>query len=251
MVIGMEPSVAQEIRDALEAAGFEVALAPEHRDGVRVFLASRPAAVIVRDLMPGVDGWDVARRLREMSNVPIVFISERRDVFSMERALQVGDAYLTPPWNWPHLLARLRSLLRRAASTDAERLVFSDGRLEIDFVQRQVAKDGRPVSLTDTEFKLLSHFVHRPNQVLTYAELLNQVWGHTQCGAKSHVSLYVRYLRKKLEDHPSDPAYFVTEWGVGYSFRTRQTSGSPHARVDGDQRASRPPQDETANPKDA
>jgi two-component system, OmpR family, KDP operon response regulator KdpE len=97
----------------------------------------------------------------------------------------------------------------------------------VDFARRLVTRDGRPVHLTDTEFKLLSCFVRKPNRVLSYDELLNQVWGHTHFGAKSHVSLYVRYLRKKLEDDPANPLYFTTEWGVGYSFRPRVLAQRP------------------------
>jgi DNA-binding response OmpR family regulator len=93
-----------------------------------------------------------------------------------------------------------------------------------------VERGGQPVHLTDTEFKLLSCFVRHPNQVMTYDELLTQVWGHTHFGAKSHVSLYVRYLRKKLEDNPAEPLYFNTEWGVGYSFRPRDKAQGPRPK---------------------
>jgi two-component system KDP operon response regulator KdpE len=229
LVIGVEEALFRPMAQTLTHAGFEVALTAELSGSEHAFLERRPAAVILHDLLPGLDGWNLARRLRELSSVPIVFIAERREVFAVERALQVGDAYLTPPWNWSHLVARLAALLRRAEGLADDSLTYSDGRLRIDFARRQVTKDGRPVRLTDTEFKLLSYFVRRPNRVLTYAELLNQVWGHTHFGAKSHVSLYVRYLRKKLEERPADPEYFVTEWGVGYSFRPSAQPGADGA----------------------
>jgi two-component system KDP operon response regulator KdpE len=227
LVIGLEEVVFRPLAAALSEAGFQVDLQAALAEGERVFLERRPAAVIVRDFMPGLDGWNVARRLRELSSVPILFIADRREVFAVERALQIGDAYLTPPWNWPHLAARITALLRRADGAPDESLSYDDGRLHIDFARRKVSKDGRLVRLTDTEFKLLSYFVRRPNRVLTYTELLNQVWGHTHFGAKSHVSLYVRYLRKKLEAQPANPEYFVTEWGVGYSFRTPAAPEAP------------------------
>jgi two-component system KDP operon response regulator KdpE len=110
-------------------------------------------------------------------------------------------------------------MLRRRREEARDEPAYDDGRLRVDFARRQVSKDGQPVHLTDTEFKLLSCFLRRPNRVLGYEQLLTSVWGHTHFGARSHVSLYVRYLRKKLEDDPANPAYFVTEWGVGYSFR--------------------------------
>jgi two-component system KDP operon response regulator KdpE len=207
----------------LRRAGFAIATAANGRDGIRRFLELSPQAIIVRDAMPGLDGWDTARRVREMSDVPIVFVADRRDVFAMERALHLGDDYVTPPWTWPRVAAKLSALLRRRRDDGDAALSYDDGKLSVDFARREVRRHGEPVHLTDTEFKLLSCLLRRPNRVLTYDELLNQVWGHTHFGARSHVSLYVRYLRKKLEDDPSNPAYFLTEWGVGYSFRPRQS----------------------------
>ncbi len=219
LIIDPDREAASLLRAQLSQTGFETVHASNGREGIQRFLELMPQAIILRDAMPGLDGWDTARRIREMSNVPIVFISDRRDVFSMERALHIGDDYLTPPWNWERLAAKLQALLRRRREEHDEALNYDDGRLAVDFARRLVTRDGRPVHLTDTEFKLLSCFVRKPNRVLTYDELLTQVWGHTHFGAKSHVSLYVRYLRKKLEEDPSNPVYFNTEWGVGYSFR--------------------------------
>jgi DNA-binding response OmpR family regulator len=221
LIIDSDRETAGQLREQLSRAGFETVHSSSGRDGIQRFLDLMPQAIIVRDVMPGLDGWDTARRIREMSSVPIVFISERRDVFAMERALHIGDDYLAPPWNWERLAAKLHALLRRRREEQEEVLIYDDGRLTVDFARRLVARDGRPVHLTDTEFKLLSCFVRKPNRVLSYDELLTQVWGHTHFGAKSHVSLYVRYLRKKLEEDPANPVYFTTEWGVGYSFRPR------------------------------
>ena len=221
LIIDPDREAAGALREQLNQAGFETTHSSSGREGIQRFLELMPQAVILRDAMAGLDGWDTARRIREMSNVPIVFIADRRDVFSMERALHLGDDYLSPPWNWERLVAKLNALLRRRREDRDESLVYDDGRLAVDFARRLVSRDGRPVHLTDTEFKLLCCFVRKPNRVLTYDELLTQVWGHTHFGAKSHVSLYVRYLRKKLEDDPAHPMYFNTEWGVGYSFRPR------------------------------
>ena len=227
LIIEPDGSVAQALVDELARAGYETLSCTNGRDGIKRFLEQRPQAVIVRDALQGIDGWDTARRIREMSTVPLIFISDRKEVFSMERALHVGDDYVTPPWNWPRLVAKLSALLRRQREGSTETLTYDDGHLSIDFARRQVTCGGKPVHLTDTEFKLLSCFVRHPNQVLTYDDLLTQVWGHTHFGAKSHVSLYVRYLRKKLEDDPAQPVYFNTEWGVGYSFRPKEGNVEP------------------------
>jgi two-component system KDP operon response regulator KdpE len=227
LLIDPDRETAGQLRENLARAGFDVVHAASGREGIQRFLDLMPRALIVRDALPGLDGWETAQRIREMSSVPILFISDRRDVFAMERALHLGDDYVTPPWNWSRLAAKLHALLRRRRDDPDEMLTYDDGRLSVDFVRRLVARDGRPVHLTDTEFKLLSCFVRQPNRALTYDELLTKVWGHTHFGAKSHVSLYVRYLRKKLEDDPANPAYFITEWGVGYSFRPRVPVRAP------------------------
>lgn len=224
LIIDSNREAAQQVREQLTRAGFETLVAASGREGIQRFLEWKPQAILIRDAMAGLDGWDTARRLREMSSVPILFIADRHDVFAMERALSIGDDYLALPWNWERLIARLQVLLRRRREEQDEALVYDDGRLSVDFARRHVTRDGQPVHLTDTEFKLLTCFVRRPNRILTYDELLTQVWGHTHFGAKSHVSLYVRYLRKKLEDDPANPLYFTTEWGVGYSFRPRTLS---------------------------
>lgn len=227
LIVDSDRETARQLIDYLSNAGYAILHTSTGREGIQRFLESMPQAVIVRDALPGLDGWETARRIREMSSVPIIFIADRRDVFSMERALHLGDDYVTPPWNWDRLSAKLAALLRRRRDDPDDRLVYDDGRLAVDFARRLVTRDGHPVHLTDTEFKLLTCFVRKPNRVLTYDELLNQVWGHTHFGAKSHVSLYVRYLRKKLEDDPSNPLYFTTEWGVGYSFRPRVLAQRP------------------------
>jgi two-component system KDP operon response regulator KdpE len=219
LIVDSDRTVVASLRAHLVKAGFETMAAYTVQDGMRKFVEVLPDAVVLRDEVPGPRGVEMAWRLREMSDVPVIFISDRKDRFLLERALQVGDDYMLPPWSWEKLAAKLLSLLKRRRNKTSHLLSCDDGNLKIDLAGRQVTKGGRPVHLTSMEFKLLSYFVRQANRVLQYDELLAHVWGHTDPKAKSQVSLYVRYLRKKIEDNPARPTYLCTERGVGYSFR--------------------------------
>jgi len=201
---------------------FEPICAYGGHEAIQKFLQELPGAVILRDAMIDLNGVDVAHRIREVSDVPILFFSDRKDRFSLERALNVGDDFMSQPWNWDRVAAKLSTLLKRHPGESHHELIYNDGRLKIDFAIRNVMKDGNVVPLTDTEFKLLSYFVHKADQVLSYNELLSHIWGHTYSKAKSHISRYVGSLRKNLEDDPANPVYFSTERGIGYSFKSRQ-----------------------------
>jgi two-component system KDP operon response regulator KdpE len=199
---------------------FEPICAYGGHEAIQKFLQEFPAAIIVRDVMADLSGLDVAQRVREVSDVPILFFSDRKDRHSLERALSIGDDFMTQPWNWDRVAAKLNTILKRRPAPVNPELFYNDGRLKIDFANRQVMKDDRLIQLTDTEFKLLSYFVRKADQVLSYNELLSHIWGHTYAKAKSHISRYVGSLRKQLEDDPANPIYFRTERGIGYFFKS-------------------------------
>ncbi|MBI3243347.1 MAG: response regulator transcription factor [Chloroflexi bacterium] len=221
LIIDPDRDVLETVKAHTTRSGFEALGAQNGKEGIEVFLANTPQAIILRDVMPGLSGWDTAQRIREMSDIPILFISDHRDRASMERALSLGDDYMPPPWNWERLLAKLSALLKRYSAEHKNTLLYDDGYLKVDLASRLVSKGGESIYLTDTEFKLLSFFIRRANQVLKYDELLEYILGHTYAKAKSHVSRYVGYLRKKIEDDSAHPVYFCTERGVGYSFKSR------------------------------
>lgn len=221
LIVDNDPAIVKSLSAHITREGFEPIPAHSGQEGVHAFLERLPQAVILRDVMPGLSGWEVAQQIREMSDVPILFLSDHKDRASMERALRMGDDYMAPPWSWERLSAKLTALLKRSSAKASHVLIYDDGFLRIDFAHRHVTRQGEPVHLTETEFRLLSYFVRRMHQVLRYEELLANVWDHTYLKAKSHVSVYVGYLRKKIEADPSHPAYIHTERGLGYSFRPR------------------------------
>ena len=222
LIADTDPGIAQEIGLAVEVLGLEPLWVTNGGEVIRNFIYHMPAAVILRDNLPDLDGWETARLIRAISDTPIIFISTQPDRLWRNRALQVGDDYMTPPWQWQRLPGRLAALLKRSANgTPLLPDLYDDGYLKVDISGNLVMRRGEVLSLSNTEFKLLSCFVRHPNRALTFGSLLQSVWGHSYLKAKSDVSQYVRYLRQKIEVDPGLPTYFQSIRGIGYLFESR------------------------------
>jgi two-component system KDP operon response regulator KdpE len=171
-------------------------------------------------MMPEMDGWEMLRRLREFSDVPVIMLTALGGTESKIRGLDIGaDDYVTKPFEIRELKARIRAALRRAVvpPSDGEPLLsFDGGRLTIDPASRQVTIGGQEASLTPTEYKLLLYLAINPGQVLTYDQILDNVWGPGYEDSPSNVKVYIRRLRRKVEEDPRNPRYILTQWGVGY-----------------------------------
>jgi two-component system KDP operon response regulator KdpE len=207
----------------LEQRNYRVVVASNGRDGLQKAYQVRPDLVILDIMMPGMDGWEVCRRLRELSNLPIVMLTARSLKGDVVKGLEAGaDDYLTKPFSAAELDARIQAVLRRSnnknGSNNSRSSFYSNGYLSIDFDRRIVTVHGKRVDLTPTEFKLLSCLVRNEGRVLPHRYLLTEVWGPEYADEVDYVKLYIRYLRLKLEENPSDPAYILTEWGIGYRF---------------------------------
>jgi two-component system KDP operon response regulator KdpE len=207
----------------LERDGYIVIPASNGKDGLRQLAKIRPDLVLLDIMMPVVDGWETCRRIREISNVPIIILTGKNQERDIVRGLELGaDDYLTKPFDPTELKARIRSLLRRAKETtdmpDSPQ-VLDDGWLFIDVSRRIVKANNRAIDLTPTEFRLLAALVQKIDCVVPHQQLLRQVWGPEYSEEVHYLKLYIRYLRQKLEQDPGKPAYLLTEWGVGYRFR--------------------------------
>ena len=221
LVIDDDEDLARIVQLSLDREGYQTVIAASGLEGLQEAYRCQPDLVILDIMMPGLDGWEVCRRLVEISNVPILMLTAKGTESDIVKGLQMGaDDYLTKPFSVAELIARVQALLRRAGSqsqTDKPS-IFSIGNLTIDLNRRLVMRDGELVDLTPTEFKLLECFVIHRNRVLPHRFLLTEVWGPEYIGETSYLKLYVRYLRRKLEEDPADPQLIVTEWGVGYRF---------------------------------
>lgn len=211
-----DPSIAEIAALGLREAGFRVTVSGDGRDALVRFRGD-PFDVVVLDVMlPSLDGFEVCREIRRDSRVPIVMLTARTDTVDVVVGLESGaDDYVTKPFEMPELVARVRAVLRRAAATPAEESIRVGG-LEIDPSGFTVGKDGRALSLTATEFRLLLELARRPGQVFTREMLLDRVWNYDYLGDSRLVDVAVQRLRAKVEDDPRKPRLITTVRGVGY-----------------------------------
>jgi two-component system, OmpR family, response regulator MprA len=219
LVVDDEPAVREVLARILKVEGFEVALAGDGRAAVRAQATARADAVLLDVLMPGLDGLEVCRRLRDTGDrTPVLMLTARDAVGDRVAGLEAGaDDYLPKPFALDELLARLRALLRRSGwEQDRQTLRFDD--LELDPVGHEVHRGGRPIELTRTEFLLLELFMLHPRQVLTREQIFDGVWGYDFGPASNSLEVYVGYLRRKTEA-AGEPRLLHTVRGFGYVLR--------------------------------
>ena len=219
LVIDDDSSLVKLVGYALIRQGYEVYEAYDGQEGLRQVDSHQPDLVILDIMMPKMDGWQVCRRIRETSDVPIIMLTAKAREEDIVRGLEAGaDDYLTKPFGVKELLARVRAVLRRAALPPPKPVTYSDEYLMVDLKERRVVVNGESVKLTPTEFRLLAQLVENAGRVLTYRQLLEKVWGWEYMDDVDYVRIYVWRLRRRIEQEPSDPHYILTEYGVGYRF---------------------------------
>jgi DNA-binding response OmpR family regulator len=205
----------------LQNAGYEVLTAQDGVEGMRRVYSSRPDLVLLDAGIPKMDGWEVCRRIRDMSDIPVLIVTVNGQKADRLRGFLLGaDDYIVKPVDFPELLARVQAVLRRA-SADAkneEQSTFHNSEIEVDWRSRQVWVRGGRVKLSPTEFKILACLIKNRGWIVTHEQLLEKAWGPNYVGDKSFVKLYIRYLRQKIEKEPRKPQLILTERGVGYHF---------------------------------
>jgi two-component system, OmpR family, response regulator MprA len=221
LVVDDERAVRDSLRRALELEGYRVELAEDGEQALRrLDLEPSPDAVILDVLMPGADGLEVCRRLRQGGNeVPVLMLTARAEVDSRVAGLDAGaDDYLPKPFALAELLARLRALLRRLGGEDGNADLLRFGDLELDPGTREVRRGGEPIELTRTEFSLLELFLRNPRQVLTRSIIFERVWGYDFGPSSNSLDVYIGYLRRKTEAGGAGRLIHTVR-GVGYALR--------------------------------
>ncbi len=221
LVIDDEPQIRRALRAGLERSGHTVRLATHGEEGLDEAALHPPDLVILDLALPGIDGFEVCRQLREWFTGPIIVLSVREGETDKIRALDLGaDDYLTKPFSLAELLARMRAVLRRAGSLDTEEPpVFTSGDLTVDFAHRRVSARGAEVHLTPIEYGILRYMCLNPDRVLTHRQLLTAVWGAEYAEDTHTLRVHVAKLRNKIEADASRPRYIQTEPRIGYRFR--------------------------------
>lgn len=221
LVIDDEQALIEIIRDALAEEGMDVAGANNAEEGLRAFYHTQPDLVVLDIVMPGRDGWEVCRRLRQVTNIPIIMLTARVDGTDLVRGLNMGaDDYITKPFSLEVLRARIEALLRRAARSKRDQALRTCqvGDVSIDFLTRQVLVGGNTISLTPKEFDLLAYLVRNAGRTVPHQELLDHVWGPEYSSETHYLSLYIWYLRNRIEENPRKPKRIITWRGLGYRF---------------------------------
>ncbi|MFQ5460008.1 MAG: response regulator transcription factor [Anaerolineae bacterium] len=219
LVVDDEERIIRFVRLHFEMEGARVAEAHDGEAALATVRRDLPDLVVLDVMMPGLDGFETLRRLREFSDVPVIMLTVQADEADRIRGLDLGaDDYMAKPFSPGELVSRARAVLRRTQTPADSRVVTVDDCLQIDFGAREVVAGGRRVKLRPTEWRVLYHLVRNAGWVLTHDMILAKVWGPEYLGQDNYVRLYITYLRQKIEPDPSHPRYILTERGSGYRF---------------------------------
>lgn len=221
LVVDDDPAISRLLCANLKARGYEVITAVDGEEALEVMDREIVHLIILDIMMPGMDGVEVCRRIREWSRVPIIMLSARGDEKGKVNCLELGaDDYLTKPFGVAELIARVKTALRHSNATQVApiRSTFTSGNIEINFPTRRVTVDGTEIKLTPTEYSLLEQLVVNVDKVLTHSMLLQRVWGEEYFSEKEYLRVFIGRLRKKVENEPENPKHIITVPGVGYHF---------------------------------
>lgn len=221
LVVDDEVRITTMMRMNLETEGLRVITAANGREALDYLREEMPDIVILDVMMPGMDGFETLRRIRTASQLPVIMLTAKDEENDRIKGLELGaDDYVGKPFSHRELISRIKAVLRRHYLPAPATLghIDVDDRLSIDFNKREVLINGERINLRPTEYRLLYHLVQRAGFVMNHNELLAKVWGPEYHDETHYLRLYVTYLRQKIEVDPTNPAYILTERGVGYRF---------------------------------
>ena len=224
LIVEDEEAIADLEKDYLELSGFEVEVANDGKTGLEKALGVEYNLVILDLMLPGVDGFEICRRVREEKNTPIIMVSAKKDDIDKIRGLGLGaDDYMTKPFSPSELVARVKAHLARyerliGSAAEANKIIEIRG-LKIDTTARRVWVNGEERTFTTKEFDLLTVLASHPNHVYTKDELFSEIWDMESIGDIATVTVHIKKIREKIEIDTSNPQYIETIWGVGYRFR--------------------------------
>jgi two-component system KDP operon response regulator KdpE len=221
LVVDDEPRIVRFVKMNLDLEGYITLEANNGMQALEKVRDHQPDLVLLDVEMPGMDGFEVLRRIREIGDMPVIMLTVRSDENDKIKGLDLGaDDYVTKPFSPRELSSRIRAVLRRFESParPEDQIVAIDDRLQVDLQRRQVRVDGEWIGLRPTEYRLLYHLIQNAGWVMPHETLLTKVWGHEYINDNHLLRLYITYLRQKIEPDPTNPRYIFTERGLGYRF---------------------------------
>ena len=222
LVVDDDPNIAQLIRLYLEKEGYQVAVEGRGDTAVAAFRKDPPSLIILDIMLPGMDGWQVCRTVRQTSNVPIIMLSAKDETFDKVLGLALGaDDYITKPFEGKELAARVKAVLRRSSQDAPKSDTLSFPGLSISLEKYEVVFQGKPVEMPPKELEVLYFLAAHKNRVFTREQLLEQVWGFDFFGDSRTVDVHIKRLREKLQDTEAFGWQIRTVWGVGYKFEVK------------------------------
>lgn len=229
LIINDNEGLTASLQGVLEQGGFTVALTPNGAEGLHLAYQLRPHLVLLNLISPALHGLHILRKLRQLSDVPVIGVGDRTDRPALIEGLYAGaDDFIGVPYAPAELIARVRALLRRARRPPSwlrsPNMLRTVGRMIVDYEARSVIVRGQEFPLTPTEFRLLTCLLSHPEDTVSYQSLAQQVWGVADSSRQRHLRLYISYLRQKIEDDPAHPAYILTDRRRGYRLSTRSDS---------------------------
>jgi two-component system, OmpR family, response regulator VicR len=224
LIIEDEKSISDIIKFNLSKEGYDTETAYDGEEGLKKALGWKPDLILLDIMLPVMDGFQVCKKVREVSAVPILMLTAKEEEVDKVLGLELGaDDYITKPFGMRELIARIKANMRRIDSSngvhDIPAQIQTFGNLEIDLNRYEIRKNEEALDLTLREFELLKYLAERENKVFSREQLLEEVWGYEYYGDIRTVDVTVRRLREKLEDDSSDPKYIMTKRGIGYYFR--------------------------------
>jgi DNA-binding response OmpR family regulator len=218
LLVDDDATLLRFLTEYLEREGYGVRSADRGQAALRLFYESRPDLVVLDVMMPGMDGWEVCARLRELADTPVILLTAKTSEADKLRGFRLGvDDYITKPFSLAELGARLRAVLTRTAGQRTERAsALQVGALRVDLGRREATLDGRALDLTPTEFRLLACLAAHPGQAVAQADLVKEAWGGLRQETGSALRRYIWFLRQKVELDPDDPKRLLTVRGYGY-----------------------------------
>ena len=224
LIVEDEEAIADLEKDYLELSGFEVQIASDGTSGLKKALEEEFHLVILDLMLPGVDGFEICRQIREVKNIPIIMVSAKKDDIDKIRGLGLGaDDYMTKPFSPSELVARVKAHLNRyerlVSSNVKENSIIEIRGIKIDKTARRVWVNGEEKNFTSREFDLLAFLAENPNHVFTKEELFRRIWDMDSVGDIATVTVHIKKIREKIEVNSAKPQYIETIWGVGYRFK--------------------------------